>query len=109
MRIDEVIDQKIEALWTLESQIESFWATGNFEGVVPMPKQGDAREARKREFNQRFKARSMLVADDYRAKLIELYGEEVGNKTRHAEAFELCEYGRRASPADLKKLFPFFE
>ncbi len=107
--IDGVIEQKIEALWTLESQIESFWATRNFEGVVPVPKEGEARKARKREFSQRFQARSMLVADEYRAKLIELYGEERGNRIRHAEAFELCEYGRRASASELKKLFPFFE
>lgn len=107
--IDEVMDQKIDALWTLESQIESFWATGSFEGIVPVPKDGDAREARKREFSQRFRARSMLVADDYRDKLIELYGKERGNKIRNAEAFELCEYGRRASAEDLKKLFPFFD
>ena len=106
--IDDVIDQKVDALWTLESQIESFWATGNFDGVVPVPKEGDARAARKREFSHRFQARSISVANDYREKLIELYGEEVGKRINHAEAFELCEYGRRANDAELKKLFPFF-
>ena len=35
--IDEVADQKAEALWTLESQIESFWAARNFETVIPVP------------------------------------------------------------------------
>jgi len=48
------------------------------------------------------------ITNKYRAKLIELYGRKKGNKVKYAEAFELCEYGRRASADDLKKLFPFF-
>lgn len=27
---------------------------------------------------------------------------------RYAEAFEVCEYGRRPSEEELRKLFPFF-
>jgi len=106
--IDNVIEQKADALWLLESQIESLWATGNFEKVVPVPKQGAEREARRKAMRDRFARRAESVADKYRAKLIELYGEEKGKKIRYAEAFELCEYGSRASPDKLKQLFPFF-
>jgi len=106
--IDDVIEQKAEALWLLESQIESLWATGNFERVVPVPKQGAERQARRKEMFDRFARRAESVANKYRAKLIELYGEEKGKKIRYAEAFELCEYGSRASPDKLKQLFPFF-
>lgn len=106
--IDDVIEQKAEALWLLESQIESLWATGNFEKVVPVPKAGPEREARRKAMFDRFARRAESVADRYRAKLIELYGEEKGKKIRYAEAFELCEYGSRASPDKLKQLFPFF-
>ena len=106
--IDDVIEQKANALWLLESQIESLWATGNFEKVVPVPKQGAEREARRKAMRDRFAQRAESVADKYRAKLIELYGEEKGKKIRYAEAFELCEYGSRASPETLKQLFPFF-
>jgi LmbE family N-acetylglucosaminyl deacetylase len=106
--IDDVIEQKADALWLLESQIESLWATGNFEKVVPVPKQGAEREARRKAMRDRFARRAESVAEQYRAKLIELYGEEKGKKIRYAEAFELCEYGSRASPDKLKQLFPFF-
>jgi LmbE family N-acetylglucosaminyl deacetylase len=106
--IDDVIDQKTDALWLLESQIESAWATGNFERIIPVPKDGPEREARRKAFRERFARRAESVANKYRAKLIELYGEEKGKKIRYAEAFELCEYGSRPSPDKLKQLFPFF-
>ncbi|HUF63699.1 MAG TPA: PIG-L family deacetylase [Verrucomicrobiales bacterium] len=107
--IDDVIDQKVDALWCLESQIESLWATGDFEKIVPVPKEGEAREARKASLAETMKARYAAIADRYRDKLIELYGQEKGARVVHAEAFELCEYGRRAGLDDLKTLFPFFE
>jgi LmbE family N-acetylglucosaminyl deacetylase len=106
--IDDVIEQKTDALWLLESQIESVWATGNFEKIIPVPKDGPEREVRRKAMRDRFARRAESVADKYRAKLIELYGEEKGKKIRYAEAFELCEYGSQASPEKLKQLFPFF-
>ncbi len=106
--IDDVLDQKSEALWELESQIESLWATGGFERVVPVPKEGPAREARREAMDRNWDRRAQRVADKYREKLAELYGPERGNKVRCAEAFEICEYGRRPSQEDLKRLFPLF-
>lgn len=104
--IDEVMEQKANALWLLESQIESLWATGNFERIVPVPKEPVAREARRKQVTERFAQRNESVANQYRSKLIELYGQEKGKKVRYAEAFELCEYGSRASTERLKELFP---
>jgi len=103
--IDDTMDAKADALWQLESQIESLWATGDFEHVVPVPKDGPEREKRKRDVKQRFIGRNKRTADKYRDKLVELYGEEKGKSIRHAEAFEVCEYGRRPSMDELKKLF----
>jgi LmbE family N-acetylglucosaminyl deacetylase len=37
------------------------------------------------------------------------YGPARAKSIRHAEAFEFCEYGSRASVEQLKRLFPFFE
>jgi len=106
--IDDVFEQKANALWLLESQIESLWATGNFERIVPVPKDPAGREARRKVVTERFARRAESVADKYRSKLIELYGQEKGKKIKYAEAFELCEYGSRASTDKLKELFPSF-
>ena len=107
--VDEVFEQKVEALWQLESQIESLWATGNFERVEPIPSDPAGRAARKQAVTRRFARRAESVANKYRNKLIELYGSEKAQKVRYAEAFELCEYGRRPSAEELKTLFPFFK
>ena len=73
-----------------------------------MPTDPARRAAKKSEFSQAFGRRTRAIADRFREKLIELYGEKKGRSIQHAEAFELCEYGRQPSPAELKKLFPFF-
>ena len=106
---DEVFEKKTDALWIMESQVESLWTAGNFEKIVPVPKEAPAREKRKQEMQERFGRRDELTANKYREKLTELYGEEKGKKARYAEAFEVCEYGRQPSPDELKRLFPFFE
>ncbi len=105
--IDEVFEQKFEAIWSFESQIESLWATGNFEKVVPVPKEPAARRERRQRVRERLGSRDQRVADRYREKLIELYGDDKGKKVRYAEGFEVCEYGRRPSKDELKKLFGF--
>ena len=48
------------------------------------------------------------VADTYREALVKWYGAERGKSVKYAEAFEICEYGRRPDDAEIKKLFPFF-
>jgi hypothetical protein len=46
------------------------------------------------------------VADQYRDRLVALYGEERGKKVKYAEAFQLGQYGRQAQIDELKTLFP---
>jgi LmbE family N-acetylglucosaminyl deacetylase len=104
--IDSAFDKKTEAIWQLESQIESLWATGNFEKVVPIPEDPAGREQRRKQMYDRQAGRDGAVARNYRQKLVELYGQDKAEKVKYAEAFELCEYGRRPSVEELKKLFP---
>ncbi len=106
--IDAVLETKGNALWQLESQIESAWATGGFERVVPVPKEGPAREKRRQAFLAK-RLRRDRIAERYREKLIERYGRERAARFDYAEAFEICEYGRRPSAEDISKLFPFFD
>lgn len=107
--IDPVFEQKFQAIWQIESQIESLWAKGNFEGIVPVPKEGPEREKRQAEVRNWLAKRNASIADKYRDKLIQLYGEEKGKAIKYAEAFELCEYGHQPTLNELKQLFPFFE
>jgi len=51
------------------------------------------------------KKRNMAVAEQYRDRLVALYGER-GKKAQYAEAFQLGQYGRQASPEELKAMFP---
>ncbi len=103
---DAVISKKLDAIWKLESQIESSWATGNFERIIPIPQDPQGREERRKQVNERIAQRDKNSAQKHRAKLVEIYGDEKGRQVQHAEAFELCEYGRRPSLDELKKLFP---
>jgi N-acetylglucosamine malate deacetylase 1 len=97
--IDDVVDKKVEALVSLESQFVEGGANG------PVPSDAERPAARKR-VAERFRSQAAAVANRHRDKLIELYGPEAGKKVRYAEAFEVCELGRRLSPADLRRLFP---
>ena len=103
--IDNVIDKKLEALVALESQFVEGCVTGH-EGLIP--KNETERAAAHRRVRDSFGRRFEATADQYRQKLIELYGPEKGKKVRYAEAFEVCEYGRQPTAAELKELFPFF-
>jgi len=105
--IDDSIDKKAEALVAMESQFVEGGALGHLNpravAAVTDPK---AREEQKERAREWFKSRAAAIADNYRAKLIELYGEEVGTKVKYAEAFEICEYGRRPNKEEILRIFP---
>jgi LmbE family N-acetylglucosaminyl deacetylase len=100
--IDSVIDKKVEALALIESQFVEGGATGS---PAQAPKTEEERQAKREQVKESFKRRFASVANDCREKLIELYGEEAGKNVKYAEAFEICEYGRRPSKEEILKLF----
>lgn len=103
--IDAVIERKAEALSQIVSQ---FIEGGCGGGPQLMPRDATELKARQEQYKlARVKPRYAGIADRFRDKLIELYGEEAGRQVRHAEAFEICEYGRRPTNQELRKLFPF--
>jgi len=101
--IDEVMDRKLDALVKIESQFVEGCVTGN-ESMIP--KNDAERAAAHQRVRTNFTGRFAAIADQYRDKLAELYGQDKGKAVRYAEAFELCEYGRRPSAAELRRLFP---
>lgn len=106
--LDDVFELKVEALHELESQVYEGGASGNPEFVKTVPPANDV-AGRNAWLKQRWHDRQSREAEKFRESLIQLYGEERGRAVKYAEAFELCEYGRRPTPAELKQLFPFFE
>jgi N-acetylglucosamine malate deacetylase 1 len=103
--IDDVLEKKLAAVEALPSQFYEGGANGGPQ-LVPSDEAGKAR--RKAEVRESFKRRFGGTAKQYRAKLLELYGNDRGNAVEAAEAFEISEYGRRPNADDIKRLFPFF-
>lgn len=103
--IDDVLEKKLSALDVIVSQFFEGGAEGN-ASLIPAHESG--REARRKEVRQRFINRDASVAKRFRAKLTEFVGEGRDTQGQHAEAFEICEYGRQPNKAELMRLFPFF-
>jgi LmbE family N-acetylglucosaminyl deacetylase len=103
--IDGVIEKKLDALDMLESQFYEGGALGSAALIPSEPeKQAERRRQVRRNFGNRFRGNVQRFGD----KLAEWYGKEAAAKVVYAEAFEICEYGRRPSKDELRKLFPFF-
>ncbi len=100
--IDSVMELKAEALSLMESQFLEGGAGGS---EARMPKNAAEHEKGQERVRDGFRRRSEREAERFRAKLVELYGASRGNAVKYAEAFEICEYGRRPSVDELKKLF----
>ncbi|HOK45409.1 MAG TPA: PIG-L family deacetylase [Bryobacteraceae bacterium] len=97
--IDDVWEKKIDALDAHVSQVYE-WLPWVDHALDQVPK--DPAERKKWLASQRDRG----VNPEVRKALIKWYGPERGNKIRHAEAFEICEFGRRPDEATLRKLFP---
>jgi LmbE family N-acetylglucosaminyl deacetylase len=102
---DAVIQKRLDALDALVSQFYEGGANGSSE---LMPSEPAKQQERRAEVRASFEKRYEAQAQRFRGKLAEFYGQDKANSIRHAEAFEICEYGRHPDQEELKKLFPFF-
>jgi N-acetylglucosamine malate deacetylase 1 len=101
--IDNAFEDKVKMLHCHKSQFYE-WLSWNGNYFERVPK--EERERYKWLFD-RFSLRSRNIADKYINKLMELYGVEKGAAVRHAEAFEISEYGYMTEPKELSDLFGF--
>ena len=107
--IDEGMQKKIDALHEMPSQFyETVYGVDEEtrqQRLAAIP-QDDA--GRRAYAAQRFGRAAMRAADRHREQLIKRYGDKAGNAIQYAEAFEICEYGRRPNDDEIRRLFPFF-
>jgi LmbE family N-acetylglucosaminyl deacetylase len=103
--IDDVIQKKLAVVEALESQ---FYEGGCCSGTSQLPETAEAKTARQKSVLDGFRRRFAGTADRFRESLAAWHGPEKAKEIGFAEAFEICEYGRQPSKAELRELFPFF-
>jgi LmbE family N-acetylglucosaminyl deacetylase len=99
VRLDEVIDKKIEALDSHVSQFYEWlpWVDGRLKEVPAGP-------AERKVWLK--KDRTRPPSDPVRSSLVKWYGSIRGTSAQYYEAFEICEYGAQPDDAGIRKLFP---
>ncbi len=105
--IDDVFEEKVNAVDALASQVYEGGAMGSKQTLLQ--RRANDPKKRKEILRASWSVRQGRIATRFRDELVRWYGEKAGKAVKHAEAFEICEYGRQPSKEDLKKLFPFFD
>jgi len=100
--ISAVFEQKVYALDAHVSQVYEWlpWI-GGFADQVP---KGDAERK-----TWLAKNRVVPITPEARASLEKWYGKSYAANVKHAESFEICEYGSRPTEDDIKRLFPMIK
>jgi hypothetical protein len=98
--IDDVMEKKLAALDAHTSEVYEWlpWVDGELDSVPKDP-------AARKEWLK--KNRSRKPSEAVRQTLRKFYGSQA-DSIQNAEAFQLCEYGRRPRPEEIPRLFPFF-
>ncbi len=104
--VDSMMDKKVGVMLGMVSQFYEGGVSGSPDLLSTDP---EKQKARWDAVKARFIKRQRDIADKYRESLGVWYGRERGAKIQYAEAFEICEYGRRPDKVEIKKLFPFFD
>jgi len=105
--IDDVVEKKLAAVEALESQFYEGGCNGGAQ-LVPNPADTAAVAARKKAVREEWSGFFSATANRFRAALGQHYGNERAEKIKFAEAFEICEYGRKPDKDELKQHVPFF-
>lgn len=103
--IDDTIDKKLQCVHALASQ---FYEGGCCRGITELPDDPEEKAARKQAVQEGFDRRFASTADRFRQELADYYGENAADEVQYAEAFEICEYGRQPTEAEIRELFPFY-
>jgi LmbE family N-acetylglucosaminyl deacetylase len=100
--IDAVAEKKFQCIAAMPSQ---FGDADSWQGRT-LPNMPTDEAGRKAYIVETVKGWLAAGANEYRAQLIARYGQERGSKVKYAEAFQLNQYGRQVTAADLDTLLP---
>ena len=101
--IEPVLETAVDMLHCHKSQFYD-WLAYNHGYEDELPESDDDRRIWMRSH---FQQRIAPLAERYREKIIELYGDERGRTIRYVEAYEICEYGSPLTDENRQRLFPF--
>lgn len=103
--IGSVMEKKLDALAVMVSQFAEGGANGS---SALFPSDAAGQKKRQQQVRDGMARRNSALADRFRADLGQWYPDGKAAAVKHAEAFELCEYGSQPDKKELKRLFPFF-
>ncbi len=97
--ISDVYEQKIYGVAAHKSQFFEWlpWLSGKLDEVP---------QEEKAQLEWLGKKRKREITPEIRTALAKWYGEERSKQVTHAEAFEICEYGRMPDDGEIRQLFP---
>ncbi len=100
--ITSVFDQKIFAMAAHKSQFFEWlpWTNGTLDQVPSTEKE---------RLDWLAKWRTQEIPANIRQSLEKWYGVSKASTVKQAEAFEICEFGRRPTDEDIRKLFPMIK
>jgi len=106
VNVDSTMEEKLDALGVMISQ----FAEGGANGDASLYPENDPAKRRVRDLQVRenFSRRNQSIAARFNEELKQWYPGNEAAQVKHAEAFEVCEYGSQPDRAELKRLFPFF-
>ncbi len=100
--IDSIYEKKLDILDAHVSQFYEWlpWVDGTLDSVPRDP------AARRKWLTG---ARTQKISDTVRASLQKWYGAEKAAGVKQVESFEICEYGKQPTEAEIRRLFPMLK